>query len=125
MISKTRCDKEETAVSWLSRAYLTIKVDLFLASLLTVHVFINPVIVHTYLFINNEFVPGTSGKTFETINPTNGKTIIAVQEANEADVDKAVEAANEVSQVFLQGLHIFERHLHIEHKRRVPSVLPF
>ncbi|RUP46604.1 hypothetical protein BC936DRAFT_146743 [Jimgerdemannia flammicorona] len=51
--------------------------------------------VHTHLFINNEFVPGTSGKTFETINPTNGKPIIAVQEATEADVDKAVAVATE------------------------------
>ncbi|OJJ45066.1 hypothetical protein ASPZODRAFT_2110930 [Penicilliopsis zonata CBS 506.65] len=45
------------------------------------------------LFINNEFVKGSSGKTFETINPTNEKVITSVYEANEKDVDIAVEAA--------------------------------
>ncbi|KAL4806802.1 aldehyde dehydrogenase domain-containing protein [Aspergillus unguis] len=45
------------------------------------------------LFINNEFVKGSEGKTFETINPTNEKPIVAVHEANEKDVDIAVAAA--------------------------------
>ncbi|KKK20570.1 aldehyde dehydrogenase [Aspergillus ochraceoroseus] len=45
------------------------------------------------LFINNEFVKGSEGKTFETINPTSEKPIIAVHEANEKDVDIAVAAA--------------------------------
>ena len=34
-----------------------------------------------------------SGKTFPTINPTNGKKICDVQEGDKADVDKAVAAA--------------------------------
>ncbi|KAF9885868.1 aldehyde dehydrogenase (NAD(P)(+)) ald5 [Aspergillus nanangensis] len=45
------------------------------------------------LFINNEFVKGVSGKTFETINPTTEKPITSVYEANEKDVDIAVAAA--------------------------------
>jgi aldehyde dehydrogenase (NAD+) len=44
-------------------------------------------------FINNEFVKGKSGKTFETLNPHNEKPIAAVHEALEEDVDIAVKAA--------------------------------
>lgn len=44
-------------------------------------------------FINGEFVKGVDGKTFETINPTNEKVIVAVHEATEKDVDIAVSAA--------------------------------
>ncbi|BCS18707.1 aldehyde dehydrogenase (NAD(P)(+)) ald5 [Aspergillus puulaauensis] len=47
----------------------------------------------TGLFINNEWVKGAEGKTFETINPTNEKPIISVYEATEKDVDTAVAAA--------------------------------
>ncbi|OJJ62507.1 hypothetical protein ASPSYDRAFT_41174 [Aspergillus sydowii CBS 593.65] len=47
----------------------------------------------TGLFINNEWVKGAEGKTFETINPTNEKPIISVCEATEKDVDTAVAAA--------------------------------
>ncbi|KAL3469630.1 aldehyde dehydrogenase domain-containing protein [Aspergillus californicus] len=47
----------------------------------------------TGLFINNEFVKGAEGKTFETINPTNEKPIVSVHEATEKDVDTAVAAA--------------------------------
>ncbi|KAJ5611345.1 hypothetical protein N7510_008064 [Penicillium lagena] len=45
------------------------------------------------LFINNEWVKGAEGKTFETINPSNEKVITAVHEATEKDVDIAVKAA--------------------------------
>ena len=34
------------------------------------------------LFINNEFVNSASGKTFPTVNPCTGKTIVQVQEAD-------------------------------------------
>ncbi|KAI9885681.1 MAG: Double-strand break repair protein mre11a [Watsoniomyces obsoletus] len=47
----------------------------------------------TGLFINNEFIKGADGKTFETINPTNEKVITSVHEATEKDVDIAVTAA--------------------------------
>jgi len=45
------------------------------------------------LFINNEFVDAQSGKTFPTINPATEEEIAQVQEAGEADVDAAVDAA--------------------------------
>lgn len=44
-------------------------------------------------FINNEFVKGVDGKTFEVINPSNEKVICSVHEATEKDVDIAVAAA--------------------------------
>lgn len=44
-------------------------------------------------FINNEFVKGVDGKTFETINPHDQNPIVAVHEATEKDVDLAVRAA--------------------------------
>jgi aldehyde dehydrogenase (NAD+) len=47
----------------------------------------------TGLFINNEFVKGTDGKTFEVINPTDESVICSVHEATEKDVDIAVSAA--------------------------------
>ncbi|MCJ1238679.1 aldehyde dehydrogenase (NAD(P)(+)) ald5 [Varicellaria rhodocarpa] len=47
----------------------------------------------TGLFINGEFVKGVDGKTFETINPSTEKPIVAVHEATEKDVDIAVSAA--------------------------------
>ncbi|KAL4777098.1 aldehyde dehydrogenase [Aspergillus nidulans var. acristatus] len=45
------------------------------------------------LFINNEFVKGVEGKTFQVINPSNEKVITSVHEATEKDVDVAVAAA--------------------------------
>lgn len=45
------------------------------------------------LFINNEFVAGVEGKSFEVINPTTEEVITAVHEATEKDVDIAVAAA--------------------------------
>lgn len=47
----------------------------------------------TGLFINGEFVKGADGKTFESINPSTEKPIVAVHEATEKDVDIAVSAA--------------------------------
>jgi aldehyde dehydrogenase (NAD+) len=44
-------------------------------------------------FINNEFVKGVEGKTFETINPSDESVICSVHEATEKDVDIAVKAA--------------------------------
>lgn len=45
------------------------------------------------LFINNEFVDATSGKTFPSINPANGKKLADVAEGDKADVDLGVKAA--------------------------------
>merc|ERR1712115_468997 len=45
------------------------------------------------LFINNEFVKGAEGKTFEVINPSTEEVITSVHEATEKDIDIAVAAA--------------------------------
>jgi len=45
------------------------------------------------LFINNEFVSGVNGSSFEVINPTTEEVITHVHEATEKDVDIAVAAA--------------------------------
>lgn len=45
------------------------------------------------LFIGGEFVESLSGKTFESIDPSNGEIITTVYEADAADVDRAVVAA--------------------------------
>merc|ERR1739848_854077 len=55
---------------------------------------------YTKLFINNEWVDAVSGKTFSTYDPTNGEKICDVAEADKADIDKAVAAANAA---FAQG----------------------
>ncbi|XP_034833680.1 aldehyde dehydrogenase, mitochondrial isoform X1 [Maniola hyperantus] len=55
----------------------------------------SPEILYTGLFINNEWVKSTDGKTFKTENPTNGKVIAEVQQAGKADIDKAVNAAKD------------------------------
>lgn len=47
------------------------------------------------IFINNEWHKSKSGKTFPTINPSTGKVITEIQQGSKADIDLAVEAANE------------------------------
>ena len=47
------------------------------------------------IFINNEFQASASGKTFKTVNPATEEVITEVQEADKADVDRAVAAANQ------------------------------
>ena len=49
----------------------------------------------TKLFINNEWVDASSGKTFPTMNPATGEKICDVAEGDKADVDKAVKAATD------------------------------
>jgi len=44
-------------------------------------------------FINGEFVPAVSGKTFPTYNPGNGEICGHLAECDEEDIDKAVRAA--------------------------------
>ena len=44
-------------------------------------------------FINGEFVPATSGKTFPTFNPGNGEICGQLAECDEEDIEKAVRAA--------------------------------
>lgn len=52
-------------------------------------------ILRLQIFINNEWYKSKSGKTFETINPANGQVITEVQCGQAADINAAVEAANE------------------------------
>ena len=47
------------------------------------------------LYINGEYVPSESGKTFEVKNPSTEEFIANVSEASEKDVDKAVKAAKD------------------------------
>lgn len=47
----------------------------------------------TQLLIDNQWVDSASGKTFPTINPATGEEICQVAEADAADVDRAVKAA--------------------------------
>jgi acyl-CoA reductase-like NAD-dependent aldehyde dehydrogenase len=49
--------------------------------------------IETRLFINGQFVNSVSGKTFPTVNPATEEVICQVQEADEADVNLAVDAA--------------------------------
>ena len=44
-------------------------------------------------FINGEFVPAASGKTFPTFNPGNGEIVGHLAECDEEDVERAVRAA--------------------------------
>ena len=46
------------------------------------------------MYINGEWVAAQSGKTFESINPSDGKPWAVVPEADEFDVDTAVKAAH-------------------------------
>ena len=47
------------------------------------------------LFINGEFQASDSGETLDVTNPANGETLAQVAKANQADVDKAVKAAQD------------------------------
>ncbi|KAL2089001.1 hypothetical protein ACEWY4_015900 [Coilia grayii] len=57
-----------------------------------------PEVTHTQIFINNEWLNSINGKKFQTVNPATGVKICDVEEADEADVDKAVEAARAAGQ---------------------------
>ncbi|XP_026963219.1 mitochondrial 10-formyltetrahydrofolate dehydrogenase isoform X2 [Sagmatias obliquidens] len=46
-------------------------------------------------FINGQFIDADDGKTYDTINPTDGSTICKVSYASLVDVDKAVAAAKD------------------------------
>ncbi|KAH8695221.1 aldehyde dehydrogenase domain-containing protein [Talaromyces proteolyticus] len=52
------------------------------------------------LFINNRFIKGVKGKTFESVNPTTEKPIVAVHEGTAEDVDIAVKVAREAFEVW-------------------------
>src|SRR6266403_813726 len=45
------------------------------------------------LFIDGEYTPAASGKTFPVLNPANNEVLVEVAEAGVEDVDQAVAAA--------------------------------
>lgn len=47
----------------------------------------------TRMLIDGKWLDAASGKTFETLNPTNGQVIANVAHGDAVDVDKAVKAA--------------------------------
>ncbi|KAL4700841.1 hypothetical protein H8959_014845 [Pygathrix nigripes] len=75
-------------------------------------------------FINGQFTDADDGKTYDTINPTDGSTICKVSYASLADVDKAVAAAKDAFEngrasskgklLRLQGLKGQEKELLLE-----------
>jgi len=52
-----------------------------------------PKIQNFKMYINGEWVDSSSGKKIQTLNPENNKVWATVPEANEKDVDKAVQSA--------------------------------
>ncbi|MHB0777225.1 betaine-aldehyde dehydrogenase [Halomonas sp. WWR20] len=52
------------------------------------------------LYIGGHRVDATSGETFDTLNPANGEVLASVQQASQADVDKAVASAREGQKVW-------------------------
>ena len=52
-----------------------------------------PLIRQTQLFIDGQWVPARSGRTFATVNPATEEVIAQVAEGDAADVDAAVRAA--------------------------------
>jgi aldehyde dehydrogenase (NAD+) len=52
-----------------------------------------PRVPNQQLLINGKWVNSVSGKTFATLDPTNGETICQVAEGDKADIDLAVKAA--------------------------------
>ena len=61
------------------------------------------------MYINGEWVESSSGKKIETLNPEINKVWATVPEANEADVDKAVKAAQDAFNGSWSNLHPKER----------------
>ena len=49
--------------------------------------------VHGQLFIGDGWTPGSSGETFETLDPATGEVLGTAVESSAADVDAAVDAA--------------------------------
>lgn len=54
-----------------------------------------PKVLCTGIFINNDWEKSASGKTFQTINPSNGKAITEIQEGDAEDINRAVKAAKD------------------------------
>ena len=61
------------------------------------------------MYINGEWVDSSSGKKIETLNPENNEVWATVPEANEKDVNKAVQSAQKAFENNWSSLHPRER----------------
>ena len=68
-------------------------VHFFMATALAPRRAVPPQIRQTQLFIDGQWVPARSGKTFATLNPATEEVIAQVAEGDAADVELAVRAA--------------------------------
>ena len=68
-----------------------------------------PKIQNFKMYINGEWVDSSSGKKIETLNPENNEVWATVPEANEKDVDKAVQSAQKAFENNWSTLHPRDR----------------
>jgi len=68
-----------------------------------------PKIQNFKMYINGEWVDSSSGKKIETLNPENNEVWATVPEANEKDVDKAVQSAQKAFENDWSTLHPRDR----------------
>ena len=68
-----------------------------------------PKIQNFKMFINGEWVDSSSGKKIQTLNPENNEVWATVPEANEKDVDKAVQSAQNAFENSWSILHPRDR----------------
>ena len=57
------------------------------------------------MFINGEWVVSSSGKKIESLNPENNEVWATVPEADQKDVDKAVQSAHKAFENSWSKLH--------------------
>lgn len=67
--------------------------------------------IQTKQYINGEWVDSTSGETLDVINPANEEVLGQIAKGNKEDVDKAVDAANDVYLEFRHSSAEFRRDL--------------
>ena len=68
-----------------------------------------PKIQNFKMYINGEWVESSSGKKIQTLNPENNEVWATVPEANEKDVDKAVQSAQNAFENSWSILHPRDR----------------
>ncbi|MCH4246997.1 MAG: betaine-aldehyde dehydrogenase [Acinetobacter populi] len=59
----------------------------------------NDVHIHP-LYIHGQYTPASSGISFDSINPANGKVIASIQQASQQDIEKAVHSAKQGQKVW-------------------------
>lgn len=59
----------------------------------------NDVHIHP-LYIHGQYTPASSGISFDSINPVNGKVIASIQQASQQDIEKAVHSAKQGQKVW-------------------------